>query len=70
MRHGEIWFLDAKHLHSAINLSPERRLNLCLDFEIRDCLYQSIFRKPINENSLQHPQMINRENLTTDFKMV
>ncbi|CAM4301601.1 hypothetical protein F901_01790 [Acinetobacter dispersus] len=67
MRQGEIWFLDAKHLHSATNSSPERRLNLCLDFEIKDLPYQSIFKKPIDEVFLPTPKMIKRENLNSDF---
>lgn len=45
MRPNEIWFLDASNLHSAINYSAGRRINLCLDFELNGHPVESAFRK-------------------------
>nr|WP_255342611.1 aspartyl/asparaginyl beta-hydroxylase domain-containing protein [Nocardia sp. CNY236] len=36
MRKGQVWFLDAASLHSAINTSTFSRRMLCLDFKISD----------------------------------
>ena len=44
MRLGEVWHFDASRLHSATNFSAQRRLNLCLDFELGDLPLSAIFQ--------------------------
>lgn len=66
MRVGEIWHLDASRLHSATNNSDDRRLNLCLDFDIGEASMASVFRKPAVLD-LQAPMMIKRPALNAAF---
>ncbi|MCW5223350.1 hypothetical protein D5041_06990 [Verminephrobacter aporrectodeae subsp. tuberculatae] len=67
MRVGEIWHLDAVHLHSATNFSNERRLNLCLDFNIGDSPAESVFKKSVVSTKLPKPKMIERPALDEPF---
>ncbi|HEY1997065.1 aspartyl/asparaginyl beta-hydroxylase domain-containing protein [Paraburkholderia sp.] len=68
MRMGEVWFLDATNLHSAINLSNQRRLNLCLDFDLGTLPLRAIFNAS-SENSPPAlvPDIVQRLPLELDF---
>ena len=67
MRLGEIWHLDATRLHSATNSSDDRRLNLCLDFDIGNAPIESVFKKPAVPKNLPKPQMLTRPSLDDSF---
>ncbi|WP_051058296.1 aspartyl/asparaginyl beta-hydroxylase domain-containing protein [Paraburkholderia hospita] len=69
MRQGEVWFLDAANLHSAVNFSTERRLNLCLDFdighaEVADVLLPAAF----NDIDSLTPELVRRPPLEVSFE--
>lgn len=67
MRQGEVWRLDAAQLHSATNDSDERRLNLCLDFDIGGDPIESVFKTPMSPTDLPKPQMVARQALDDSF---
>jgi hypothetical protein len=67
MRLGEIWHLEATHLHSAINHSDERRLNLCLDFEVGDAPAETVFKSPVSPGDLPRPKTVARPALDEPF---
>jgi L-proline 3-hydroxylase-like protein/aspartyl/asparaginyl beta-hydroxylase len=67
MRPGEIWFLDASRLHSATNFSDQRRLNLCLDFELYDAPIESVFKTSVRTDDLPAPELVKREPLDDVF---
>jgi hypothetical protein len=67
MRAGEIWFLDASNLHSAINFSNDRRLNLCLDFALDGQPIESVFRRT-EALAVQHsPEIVSRAAMQPSF---
>jgi len=68
MRSGEIWFLDASNLHSAINYSAGRRLNLCLDFDLCGESVEAAFRKSHPSAEYKNePQFVQRPPLGDSF---
>ncbi|KMZ12170.1 L-proline 3-hydroxylase [Candidatus Burkholderia humilis] len=67
MRSGEIWFLDASQLHSAINYSAGRRLNLCLDFDLRGEPVDAVFRKSESTATCNTPKIVERRPLSKSF---
>lgn len=69
MRKGEVWFLDASNLHSAINFSSQRRLNLCLDFDLEGAPLETLFRVP-GQNFVQSatPELVPRSPLDAGFR--
>lgn len=67
MRAGEIWFLDASNLHSAINFSESRRLNLCLDFALDGRPIESIFRRVDASAAQRSPDIVRRPALQPTF---
>jgi hypothetical protein len=67
MREGEVWLLDAARLHSATNDSSERRLNLCLDFELGDEPVTSVFASAASGLAIPSPKMIDREKMDKGF---
>ncbi|AMV48341.1 aspartyl/asparaginyl beta-hydroxylase domain-containing protein [Paraburkholderia caribensis] len=69
MRAGEVWFLDASNLHSATNFSVQRRLNLCLDFDLDGLDSQSVFNNAsCNEAPLPLPEIVQRPPLDDQFE--
>jgi hypothetical protein len=68
MRAGEVWFLDASNRHSATNLSDQRRLNLCLDFELGDLPLRAIFNDvPRRSAHVPAPDLVERVPLEDGF---
>lgn len=68
MRLNEVWFLDATRLHSATNSSDQRRLNLCLDFDLEGQGLQSIFKDPSKaQTQLPTPTIVQRPPLSEQF---
>ncbi|WP_438869888.1 aspartyl/asparaginyl beta-hydroxylase domain-containing protein [Pseudomonas sp. L1(2025)] len=67
MRTGEIWQLAASRLHSATNFSEERRLNVCLDFELGDACVSSLLRDRSSVKNLPDPQIIMRQPIDEVF---
>jgi hypothetical protein len=68
MRSGEIWFLDASNLHSAINYSAGRRLNLCLDFDLRGEPVEAALRQVnLAARGAIEPQLVKRPPLGDMF---
>jgi hypothetical protein len=67
MHKGEIWFLDASRLHSATNFSDERRLNLCLDFELHEAPIESVFKRAVMTDGLPRLDIVERAPLDDTF---
>lgn len=63
MRPGEVWFLDAAGVHSAINTSSRSRWSLCLDFDLGDefdtsCIFRdsALVDPPVAPHRVQRPR--------------
>lgn len=60
MRTGEIWRLEARRVHSAINVSGQTRLSLCADFA-PGLPPELLIRQPFRQTATQlQPEMIRR----------
>lgn len=68
MRLGEVWHFDASRLHSATNFSAQRRLNLCLDFELGDLPLSAIFQYAGDARGDIAPEIVERPPLTHRFE--
>ncbi|WP_459905883.1 aspartyl/asparaginyl beta-hydroxylase domain-containing protein [Caballeronia sp. HLA56] len=70
MRPDEIWFLDASNLHSAINYSAGRRLNLCLDFDLDKLPIESVFNAGAGSTGhvVNRPEVVQRMPLGDSFQ--
>lgn len=67
MRTGELWHLDASRLHSATNRLEERRLNLCLDFDLGRNPPETVFRRGLPAADGLVPDVIERPPLGRGF---
>jgi len=61
MRLGEVWYLNAALIHSAVNLQDNNRVHLCLDFAFdRDFHPSDIFLNPENFNVSHDVELVKR----------
>lgn len=68
MRQGEVWFLDARTVHSAASLGDSRRLSLCLDFSDDGRPLEEWLRPSFRNGGCISPQVIDREPMTEEFR--
>ena len=68
MREGEVWYLDARTVHSACSLFDFRRISLCLDFSDDGRPLEEWVRPPFRSAGEIAPQLVEREPLTDEFK--
>jgi hypothetical protein len=69
MKPGEVWFLDAKQVHAAANLSTLPRLFICLDFAFDDSRFHpsDIFVEKSNYRPGLRPYFLDRPHLPASF---
>jgi hypothetical protein len=69
MRPGEVWFLDAASIHSAVNFSTESRQSLCVDFAFDGDFHESdIFADKDVYNPDIEPEIVPREPFTDQHR--
>ncbi len=70
MREGEVWFLDARTVHSACSLFDFRRISLCLDFSDDGRPLEEWVRPPYRNSGELSPHLVEREPLTQEDRQI
>lgn len=70
MRRGEVWFLDARTVHSACSLFDFRRLSLCLDFSDDGRPLEEWLRPPYRNDGALSPHLVERQALTEKDRQI
>lgn len=69
MRPGEIWFLDAATVHSAVNLTESGRQSLCVDFAFDGPFdTKEIFADPATHDPGIEPRLVRRRPFTAEHR--